>query len=217
MHKAINKKIAVYILFIGCMQTQCMEENSRGTSTISVCQESLESVCFAEKHKHQVTSILSASSNWDKGVDSIRSLGLKDREWHALLANQSSSGCIVDEVYAYYDSREKTVPKEFVAVQLDTNGSREWVRSYIATKAKAKKRLQQLLLEACRFQHPNNVEMAKKLFAVGISPNYIDPGNIVRDNPGAAGLIEAVSYRDLDLVKLFLEHDADIEIRSPWN
>jgi hypothetical protein len=78
--------------------------------------------------------------------------------------------------------------------------------------------LQEILIRMPALIEPKyDITAAKRILDMGISPNAVDRGNILRDNPGSAALTNAASYDKTEYVKLLLDYGANIETKSPWN
>lgn len=62
-----------------------------------------------------------------------------------------------------------------------------------------------------------DITAAKRILDMGISPNQIDHGSILHDNPGSTALTSAAAYDKTEYVRLLLDYGANIETKSPFN
>lgn len=76
--------------------------------------------------------------------------------------------------------------------------------------------LRDVLIDMGRWQTPD-LNVARKLLSLGVSPNAKDKGNIALDNPGATALTTAAGSGKTEYVKFLLDAGADIEIKDPWD
>jgi len=197
------RKIGIYLI-VGCVYLGGMDQ----ALTVPECTH----IEFTEQDKQQLISVLASAKGIEDDSTKMQRLISEEQHWQQLFMYSHTTGAILEVIHELYD---KQIPIEFIALDLNTKGTREWLRERMAVDSTIRQALEGLLFVACYLRSPIAVDLASKLFAVGISPNFT---NIIsREFSGATPLITAVSRQDIALVQLFLDKGANIEGRSSYD